>query len=173
MPRATNSLDSVVVSFGRVRGGESSNVIPERVELGGTIRTLDGQVRAQTIEHIRRLARGVEEITGTSIDVSLNSSTPAVLNDAASTRLIVDAALPVLGTDNVREIPRPSMGSEDFACYLDHCPGAMFRLGTAHDLTATTPLHTPRFDVDEAALRLGAQILAGAVVLACRPAAGA
>lgn len=170
VPRATNSLDAVVVSIGRVSGGESSNVIPEAVELGGTIRTLDAQVRLQTIEHIRRLARGVEEITGTEIEVAIMASAPSVQNDAAATRLIIEAATPVLGADGVVEIARPSMGSEDFACYLEHCPGAMFRLGTAHDLEASTPLHTPRFDVDEAALRIGARILAGAVVLACRPA---
>jgi amidohydrolase len=172
VPRATNSLDAVVVSFGRVCGGESANVIPEQVELGGTIRTLDTQVRTQTIEHIRRLARGVEEITGTEIDVAILGSAPSVQNDAAATRVIVEAATTVLGPDGVQEIARPSMGSEDFSYYLQQCPGAMFRLGTARDLDAITPLHTPRFDVDERALCLGARILAGAVVLACRPPGG-
>ena len=62
------------------------------------------------------------------------------------------------------------MGSEDFACYLEQVPGAMFRLGVASNLEEITPLHTPRFDIDERALALGVRILAGAVVLACRPA---
>jgi amidohydrolase len=171
VPRATDSLDSVVVSFGRVRGGENSNVIPEVVELGGTIRTLDGEVRRQTIDHIRRLSRGVEEVTDTQISVNLGTSIPSVHNDASATQTIVEAATPVLGAAAVGTIPRPSMGSEDFACYLDHCPGAMFRLGTARDMSAITPLHTPLFDIDESALVLGAQILAAAVVIACRPAA--
>jgi amidohydrolase len=61
------------------------------------------------------------------------------------------------------------MGSEDFACYLEQCQGAMFRLGVARDLAAITPLHTPTFDLDENALQLGAKILARAVVLACKP----
>jgi metal-dependent amidase/aminoacylase/carboxypeptidase family protein len=65
------------------------------------------------------------------------------------------------------------MGSEDFACFLEHVPGAMFRLGVATDLAAITPLHTPTFDVSEAALPLGVSILARAVVLACRPGDGA
>jgi amidohydrolase len=169
VPRATDSLDAVVVSFGRVCGGENANVIPETVELGGTLRTLDAQVRRQTIEHIRRLARGVEEITGTQIDVELGASIPSVQNDAVATRTLVDAATHVLGPTGVSTIPRPSMGSEDFACYLDHAPGAMFRLGVAIDLSNMTPLHTPRFDVDESALAIGVRILAGAVVLACQP----
>jgi amidohydrolase len=169
VPRATNSLDAVVVSFGRLAGGENSNVIPEQVELGGTIRTLDPVVRLQTIEHVRRLARGVEEISGTQIDVTFKASIPSVQNDAQSTQLIAGIAQDVLGASGVQKIPRPSMGSEDFACYLEHVPGAMFRLGVASNLEEITPLHTPRFDIDERALALGVRILAGAVVLACRP----
>ncbi|HYO23345.1 MAG TPA: amidohydrolase, partial [Lacipirellulaceae bacterium] len=169
VPRATDSLDAVVVSFGQVHGGESANVIPERVELGGTIRTLDAEVRRATIDHIRRLARGVEAITDTSIEVGLGASVPSVQNDPGATQLIAQAARHVLGEGGVREIPRPSMGSEDFACYLDHCPGAMFRLGAARDPANITPLHTPKFDIDEAALGYGTRILAAAVVLSNRP----
>jgi amidohydrolase len=169
VPRVTDSFDAVVVSFGRVRGGENANVIPEHVELDGTLRTLDAEVRRQTIEHIRRLSRGIESVTGTQIDVTLERSIPSVQNDPESTRLITEAATPVVGITGVRPIPRPSMGSEDFACYLDHCPGAMFRLGVAREGVPVTPLHTPRFDVDESALAIGARILAGAVVLACQP----
>jgi amidohydrolase len=170
VPRATDSLDAVVVSFGRVCGGVNANVIPERVELGGTIRTLDAQVRRQTIDTIHRLARGVEEISGAEISVQLGASIPSVQNDAAATQFLVEAATPVVGARHVAPISRPSMGSEDFACYLEHCPGAMFRLGVARDLAAVTPLHTPQFDVDEKALVIGARILAGAVARACRPA---
>ena len=61
------------------------------------------------------------------------------------------------------------MGSEDFACYLERVPGAMFRLGVAADLAKTAPLHTPTFDIDETALPLGVKILSHAVVLACKP----
>ncbi len=169
IPRATDTQDAVVLSFGRIDGGQNPNVIPEHVELDGTLRTLDAAVRASTIEHIHRLARGVEQITGTQIEVALDASIPSVYNDPATTRLLVDAAADVAGGVTVAPIARPSMGSEDFACYLDHCPGAMFRLGVAADLTAITPLHTPRFDVDERALVLGARMLARAVVLACQP----
>ena len=72
-----------------------------------------------------------------------------------------------------RLIPRPSMGGEDFACYLEHVPGAMFRLGVAANDGLIRPLHTPTFDVNEAALPLGVKILARAVILACEPTAGA
>jgi amidohydrolase len=93
-----------------------------------------------------------------------------VHNDVEASRLLSEAAADVTGGCIVRHIPRPSMGSEDFACFLEHCPGAMFRLGVARDVNAITPLHTPTFDIDETALALGVKILARTVVLACKPA---
>jgi amidohydrolase len=169
VPRATDSLDAVVLSFGRVAGGHSPNVIPGEVELGGTLRTLDDKVRTETIAHVRRLAGGVEEITGTQIEVAFEASIPSVYNDADAVRLVGGAAADVVGAANVREILRPSMGSEDFACYLETCPGAMFRLGVASNLEAITPLHTSRFDLDESALPLATRILARTAVAACKP----
>lgn len=172
VPRATDSLEAVVVSIGRIAGGANANVIPEHVELQGTLRTLESAVRLSTMEHIDQLARGVEEITGAKIEVRFSGNIPAVHNDADATETLRQAAAEVVGHQHCRLIARPSMGSEDFACYLQHVPGAMFRLGTAGDLTAITPLHTSRFDVDEKALAIGARVLARAVVAACRPAEG-
>jgi amidohydrolase len=169
VPRVTDSHDAVVLSFGRVCGGQNANVIPEQVELEGTLRTLDAAVRASTIEHIRRLSRGVEEITGTQIEVEFQASIPAVLNDAGATRLVGEAAAEVVGASGVQRIRRPSMGSEDYACYLEYCPGVMFRLGAASALAAVTPLHTPQFDIDESAIAIGVRILARSVALACGP----
>ncbi|MAT69276.1 MAG: amidohydrolase [Planctomycetaceae bacterium] len=169
VPRATDSLEAVVVSIGRVCGGSNPNVIPEHVELEGTVRTLESSVRLSTIDHIQQLARGVEEITGAKIEVQFSGSIPAVFNDADATETLRTAAAEVVGPQHCHLIARPSMGSEDFACYLEHAPGAMFRLGTAGDLSAITPLHTSRFDVDEKALTIGARVLARAVVAACEP----
>jgi amidohydrolase len=166
VPRAMNSQDAIVLSFGKLVGGQNPNVIPEEVELEGTLRTLDAQVRTQTIEQIRQVTRGLEEITGTQIEIGFNASIPSVYNDDGAIRLIAEAVESVPGVA-VQKIPRPSMGSEDFACFLEHVPGAMFRLGVAKDLAAVTPLHTPTFDVNEKALPLGVKILARTVVLAC------
>jgi amidohydrolase len=168
VPRATDSLDAVVVTIGRIRGGETSNVIPDVVDLWGTVRTLSGRVRGQTIEQIRQLARGIEEITGTQIDVRLEVSIPSVHNDTELTRLVSQAAAEVVGEEHVQRIPQPSMGSEDFACYLENIPGVMFRLGSASDLAVQTGLHTPLFDIDERALAIGTKIITRAVVMAAQ-----
>src|SRR6476619_5574768 len=70
VPRATDSQDSVVVSFGQIHGGQNANVIPEEVMLEGTVRTLNRDVREKTVQHIRTLAEGIEQVTGARSDVS-------------------------------------------------------------------------------------------------------
>ncbi|TWU25571.1 M20 metallopeptidase family protein [Bythopirellula polymerisocia] len=167
VPRATDTHDAVVLTFGSIQGGTNPNIIPDHVELHGTMRTLDSRVRTRTIEQIQQVIRGVEGITGTKIEFTLDASIPSVVNDANSTALLWQAAEEVIGAKNVQLITRPSMGSEDFACYLEQVPGAMFRLGSAADLAAITPLHTPKFDIDEGALEIGVRVLARSVVAAC------
>ena len=169
VPRATDSLDAVVITIGRVRGGENPNVIPDKVELWGTVRTLTEDIRTKTIEHIRQLAHGIGEITGTQLEIHVEASIPSVHNDAGLTRLLSREAEEVVGEEHVQLISRPSMGSEDYACYLEKVPGTMFRLGTSSDMASQTGLHTPNFDIDEAALVIGTKILARAVVMASQP----
>ena len=169
VPRATDSLDAVVLTIGQVRGGQHPNVIPDTVSLSGTLRTLDTVVRTRTVEKIRQVVRGGEEITDTKIDIEYTVSIPSVQNDAELTRLVWQASEEVLGADNVQLIARPSMGSEDFACYLEQIPGVMFRLGSASDLASTTALHTPKFDIDESALGIGVRVMTRAVIMGSRP----
>jgi amidohydrolase len=170
VPRATDSQDAVVVSFGQVHGGQNANVIPEQVVLEGTVRTLDAQVREKTIAHIRTLADGIERVTGTRLDVCFETGIPSVYNDRRLTEMVGDVSTALLGADNVVIMPRPSMGSEDFAAYLEHVPGTMFRLGAASDSGPAPGLHTPNFDVDERCLVVGAKILAQTVVQWSKPA---
>jgi amidohydrolase len=168
VPRATDSQDAVVVSFGQIHGGQNANVIPEQVVLEGTVRTLDRNVREKTIAHIRTLADGIEKVTGTRLDLCFEAGTPSVYNDPGLTKLVSDVAKELLGADKVTVMPRPSMGSEDFAAYLEHVPGTMFRLGAAGERTPWPGLHTPTFDVDERCLAVGAKVLARSVVEAAR-----
>ena len=169
VPRTTDTHDAVVLTIGQLYGGENPNVIPGVVELWGSLRTLDSAVRSRIIEKIRQVATGVGEITGTEVDLSLHVSIPSVHNDAALTRLVWQEAEEVVGHDHVQLIGRPSMGSEDFACYLESIPGVMFRLGCTSDLAATNALHTPLFDIDEKSMEIGVRILARSAIMACRP----
>jgi amidohydrolase len=164
VPRATDSQDAVVVSFGQIHGGQNGNVIPEEVILQGTVRTLNGDVREKTVQHISTLADGIERVTGTKVDICFHHGSPSVMNDEALTQLVSRVAEDLLGANNVTAMPRPSMGSEDFAYYLEHVPGMMFRLGAAGDGKPWPGLHTPLFDVDEKCLAVGAKIMARTVI---------
>jgi len=169
VPRGTDAQDAVVVTFGKIHGGHASNVIPDHVILSGTMRTLDADVSARTIKHIARLASGLASASGARIDIQWHSGPPPVKNDASLVNLLSEAGRAVLGATNVHPIRRPSMGGEDFANYLPHVRGAMFRLGSAPSDEPAPLLHNPMFDIDERSLRIGAQILAHAIVRCCDP----
>jgi len=169
IPRVTDSQEAVVVSFGQIHGGLNANVIPEEVVLEGTVRTLNRSVRERTIAHIHRLADGIESVTGTQLAVDFDEGTASVDNDLAITALVERVARELLGESSVTQLQRPSMGSEDFAAYLEHAPGCMFRLGCAGDRSPWPGLHTPTFDVDEKCLPVGAKILARTIVELSKP----
>ena len=163
IPRSVDSQDAAVLTIGRIQGGYSANVIPDQVELSGTLRTLSPVVRERVKQRIRELAHGIEHASGSKIQVDFRRGLAGVHNHPAATAVVRRAAADVVGPENVIEIARPSMGGEDFAGYLEHVPGAMFRLGVQSELIGGHPLHSPLFDIDEAALPLGAKILARAL----------
>ncbi|MCA9239316.1 MAG: amidohydrolase [Planctomycetales bacterium] len=163
VPRRTDSRHAVVVTIGQVSGGDNANVIPEVVRLQGTVRTLDRNLQRSTLDHIRTLAHGIEEITGTRIDVEFPVSIPSVINDPQLGAAVRHEAADLLGAANLHAIEAPSMGSEDFALYGDHAPAYMFRLGAAANPPGPA-LHTPMFDIDERCLAVGAKLLARTAV---------
>ena len=126
-------------------------------------------MRRNTIENILELAEGIGKLSSTSIEVEFGVGSGAVNNESHMVELVPQAARSVIGAQVIEEIPRPSIGSEDFAFYLDHLPGAMFRLGCASDRNGGPALHTPSFDIDEEALRVGARILGATAVLWSEP----
>ena len=153
-----------MVSFGLIEGGYAPNAIPDKVVVRGTLRTLDTEVSEATMRHIDRLIRGVAEASETQITIDWTSGPPPVKNDRDLTRLLIQSGRDTLGSENVKTIPRASMGGEDFANYLTQVRGAMFRLGCARAENAP-PLHSSMFDIEEDALKVGAKVLAYAAIL--------
>lgn len=168
LPRSVDARDPSVVTFGSIRGGASPNVIPEEVELQGTIRTFSDRAAAQVEERITQVARGLSTATRCTIDVVFRRGTDAVVNDPEVTATCVRAAGQVVGAGQVDEIRLPSMGGEDFSGYLKLARGCMLRLGVASLDRPRHPLHSPHFDIDEGALTLGARVLAHSVVALAR-----
>jgi amidohydrolase len=158
-PRQTDARDPLVITIGQIEGGHASNVIPDKVELKGTIRALDETVLHRARELIEKLSRASAEAFGGAATVAFDPSLPGVVNDPAITAVCLQAARAVVGEENVVTAGRPSMGAEDFADYLSVVPGCMVRLGVARKGKKMTLLHTSRFDIDESALPVGVRLL--------------
>lgn len=165
LPRRADSLIATVFSVGSIHGGTASNVIPDRVEISGTLRSTDRRTRDNVLGSIRQICAGIAAATGNTIDVEYRSPLGSVINDVTIMSAIEASAIQVLGGQNIVVIDRPSMGGEDFAVYIDHVRGAQFRLGCAGSEGEWPLLHSPIFDVDESAIPLGARMLARSALL--------
>lgn len=162
--RAVNAHETVVLSIGMIEAGHSANVIPDSAKISGTLRSLGVDARRQALEVLEDICEAVQRESGCTVKLDLPRSAPAVVNDPALIGLLHDAAIQVLDPASVDWIDEPSMGSEDFSFYLEHVPGAMYRLGVAGDQVGTAPLHTGNFDVDEHAIAHAAKLFAAAVI---------
>jgi amidohydrolase len=164
IPRAVDSRDPVVVTFGMIRGGENANVIPEIVNLRGIMRTIRSDTAEQVRKRIIDIAHGIAEASRATIDVHFRPGAAAVVNDDSVTDICISAAKTLLGPDHIDNILLPSMGAEDFSAYSTVVPGCMFRLGAASG-DKTHFLHSPSFDIDEKTLAIGAKLLAHCAVM--------
>jgi amidohydrolase len=156
--RNVNPLDSAVVSFGAVHGGRAYNVIPDEVELTGTVRSLNPEVREELKSRIEQITRGVVASLGLDYHYEFEYGYPVLINDARMSKLVVSACSKAIGKENV-EILQPSMGAEDFSYYLEKCPGAIFRLGVRNEKKGLIqPHHNTSFNIDEDVLPFGVEM---------------
>jgi len=168
--RATDPLDSAVVSVTRFQAGDTWNVLPDRAVLAGTTRSFRPEVRDTLEPAIRRIAGSIAEAHGASAAVHYERRYPPTINDLAETKRAAAAAVAVVGAENVERDPRPSMGAEDFAFMLNEVPGAYVWRGNGGREGGCT-LHNPRYDFNDEALPIGASYWATLVesVLPQRP----
>ena len=157
--RNVDPTQPAVFSIGKIRGGSIMNVIAEEVALDGTLRTLTPEIRERCHRRISEIAGGIDATFGTQTGVRLIDRYPALVNDAAMTRLAVGKIEEVLGAGHV-DTDMLSMGGEDMAFYLQEVPGCFFFIGAGNPAKGCgVPNHNPSFDVDEDVLPLGAEIL--------------
>jgi amidohydrolase len=159
--RTVDPIESAVVSVTRFHAGTADNIIPESVELGGTVRTFDPKVRAEMRERLERVLRGVTEAHGASYTFAYEDGYAAVINDEQAAGAVLAAARAELGDDAIIETA-PIMGGEDFSAYLERAPGAFFWVGAGSE--DAVPHHHPRFVIDEAALRPGMTVFVRAAL---------
>ncbi len=159
VPRYTDSARLVVLSFTAVHGGQQHNVIPDQVNILGTMRSLNSSARENAIARIHETAEEMEGATGAKIDVRFGMEVPSVMADIKTTQVVQAICQRLLGSNHVQDIPLPSMGGEDFAFYSQRLPAAFVRLGCRGDTVGHFPLHSCQFDIDERVLSVGAQVM--------------
>jgi amidohydrolase len=149
--RHTDPSDSVVLTLGSIHAGDAFNVIPDQARILGTVRAFDPAVEVEVETAVRRIASGIGEATGTSIDVEWRRYTIPTVNDEGVRSMVMEAASRVAGVDTVLEEYR-TMAGEDFGEIIDRVPGCFALVGSGGE--GAEPHHSPRFELDEAALEI-------------------
>ena len=166
--RRLDALKPVVISFGKISGGNAFNVIAERVKLLGTVRCLDSTLYEKLPLWIEKIVKNIASNYGAEARINFKSIAPPVFNDPELTNLLSDCAKNFIDEKNIVYLDSPSLGAEDFAFFLQDVPGTMFRLGVAGE-KGCAPLHNGNFLLDERSLELGIKILSQTIVMATKP----
>jgi amidohydrolase len=162
--RNIKPTDAAVVTVGKFRSGDVSNVIPETAQLEGSIRALTAGVRQRLIERLNEIAAGLGKTFSVDSQLIVHEGVPPLENDIEVADFLYAVSKDVLGEENVSYRP-PAMGSEDFAYFTEERPSAIMRLGCSNtEKGLARSLHSPYFDIDEQVLAVGVAIFTAAVV---------
>ena len=154
--REVDPVEPAVLTVGEIGAGTAFNIIPETARLGGTVRTLNEDLRRRMPERIEHIARGVAQGMRGDAEIDYEFSYPVTMNDEGAANRAISVIGHLFGEENKLELPNPSMGAEDFAFFLQKIPGAFIWLGVGQDVSG---LHTSTFAFDEEILPLGSALL--------------
>ena len=156
--RKLDPLEPTVITIGAVHGGTAHNVIPDDVQMLGTVRTFNEELRDVMAAKIESVLRGCCESAKATYDYTYLRRYPVTSNHAHEAAYVSELARRTLGESNVAEQPK-IMGAEDFSFLLAQRPGCFFFLGAQIDPQVDTPHHSPRFVIDESAFENGVRMM--------------
>lgn len=157
--RRVDPLKAAVVSVGTLNAGYRFNIIAAHAELTGTVRTLDDDTKSLVKSELKRILEGVCAATGTTYEFVYEDGYPLLVNHESVAKVIESVAREVVGEQKVLH-PPPVMGGEDFGYYLKKVPGAFYFLGVGNEKKGiTSPQHSPTYNLDEDALKIGVEVL--------------
>lgn len=158
--RNNNPLSPSVLSICSIQGGHTTNVIPSEVKLMGTFRAMDEQWRFKAHTLIEQVVNGMSKSMGAEVKLHIDIGYPTVDNDVELTENAWQLANQYMGENNIEET-EVRMGAEDFGYYTQVIPGCFFRLGVMNtEKGITSGVHTPTFNIDEAAIETGMGMMA-------------
>lgn len=154
--RKVSFSDEVVLSFGKITGGEVINALAKEVIIEGTLRTFDSSIREKVLSEINHIASHIASAHHAEAKVEVTQGYPVLSNDKAMVDHLIKVGNRVLGDEKVLERKKPSAGSDDFAYFSQMVSSCYYLLGVANiEKGINYPLHTPFFDVDLQAIYLG------------------
>ncbi|MGB9815629.1 MAG: M20 metallopeptidase family protein [Thermoplasmata archaeon] len=162
--REIDPLEPVVVTVGSIHGGTAHNIIPDRVEMKGTVRTMNPKTRDTMEARMRRIIGGITSAFNASYSLNYIYGYPVLVNDRNVTEIMRSNLENLVGKERVVEA-RQTMGGEDFAYYLQKVPGTFLLLGVYNEkLGYVNSVHTSRFNLNEDILPLGSAIFVSGVM---------
>lgn len=168
--RKGNPIIPSVLTFGKIEAGFATNVIPDKLELWGTLRTMNEKWRAEAHQWIKDFTTKTCEAYGAKATIDIPPGYPSLFNDPKVTAEAESWAKAYLGDENVRTLDL-RMAGEDFSFYTQHMPGCFFRIGTnKDDKEFTASVHNAHFDIDEEALKTGVGLMSWVAVNALQEA---
>ena len=153
--------ERVVLAFGNVEGGHACNVLPDEINMKGTLRYLNADIKDKLHDIIDHTIHAVEELSDAQIEWSIPTASPGLENDKSCTDLVINAAKSILGDENVVTMKESSMGGEDFAYYLKKIPGAYFRIGCNDG--KIRDIHTNDFNLDERCIATAIKVFSASI----------
>ena len=164
LSREIAPTQTAVLGFGTVHGGTAFNVVSDQVELSGTVRTLDDSVREYVLRRTEEIASAVAKGLRGEAEFKHVRGAPAVVNDESVAGLVAEVAAPIVGEENVVNMPPPQVG-DDATFFLREAPGCYFLVGCANSQRGITASHhSAQFDIDENSLTVAARILTEATL---------
>ena len=154
--REIKAVDPAVLSITRINGGFNQNIIPDNVELEGTVRTVNNETRQLIARRIEEITKGITAAMRADYEVQYDFKYPPLINSEEFTKFFVDSAKKIIAEEDIFEMKYPVMGGEDMAYFLEKAPGTFFFLSNPKEIDGVTyPHHNPKFDIDESLLYRG------------------
>lgn len=157
--RMSDPTEPAVITIGSIHGGTVHNVIPEIVEMKGTIRTFRTELAEKIAQTIEKTAKGIAQSFGGDAEMIFSPGYPPVVNTPETTQKVRSITTDAFGENALIELEKPIMAGEDFAFYLEKFPGTFFFLGSGSAETESVfPWHHPKYNADEKAMAFGMRV---------------
>lgn len=157
--REIDPVEPAVISVTKIEGGRTHNIIPDSVEIQGTIRTTNEDTRKRVQNRIEEVVKGVTIAHRADYEISYKNMYPSLKNSKKVTEELVESAKKVISEDKITNMEKPVMGAEDMSYFLNEVPGTFFYLCNPEEIEGENyPHHNPKFDIDEKEIWKGAAI---------------